>query len=117
MSDDMQRQMEQASLLPERYYLILNHTDEDSFSMTAYDTTTGEVVDVENVPAGMVALNGMIELLENDFERVWDAGMARLSFIALAQSFKFESEEANEVVDKVVDREDNIVKVDFGAKQ
>jgi len=117
MSEDIEKQMEVASLLPEKYYLILNHQDEDSFGMTAYDTTTGDTVDAEHVPAGMVTLNGLIELLENDFDRVWDAGMARLSFISLAQSFKFESDEANESVDKVIDREDNVVKVDFGAKQ
>ena len=62
-------------------------------------------------------LNGMIELMENDFDRVWDAGMARLSFIAMAQSFKPESKEAEEVVDKIVAREDNIVKVNFGETQ
>ena len=117
MTDDLQKKMEAASLLPNRYYLIMNHEDEDSFAMTAYDTTEGDVVDMENVPAGMVALNGLIELLENDFERVWDAGVSRISFAALANSFKFDSDEANEVVDKVIKREDNIVKVNFGEKQ
>ena len=66
MTDDLQRQMEQASLLPDRYYLIMNYQDEDSFSMTAYDTTKEDGIDMENVPAGMVILNGMIELMEND---------------------------------------------------
>ena len=117
MTDDLQRQMEQASLLPGRYYLIMNYQDEDSFSMTAYDTTKEDGIDMESVPAGMVILNGMIELMENDFDRVWDAGVARLSFIAMAQSFKPESEEAEEVVDKIVAREDNIVKVNFGEPQ
>lgn len=117
MSDDIQRQLEAASLLPDRYYLILNESDEDSFSMTAYDTTQGEIIDLEEVPAGMVVLSGMIELMENDFDKVWDAGVARLSFVALAKSFKPESDEADEVVDKVLAREDNIVKVNFGEKQ
>jgi len=116
-NDDLDKKMEQASLLPDRYYLIMSHQDEDSFGMSAYDTTKDDVVDIDNVPAGMVALNGMIELLENDFERVWAAGMARISFTALAQSFKAESEEPDEAIDKVINREDNIVKVDFGAKQ
>ena len=45
--------------------------------------------------------------------------MARLSFVAMANSFKSElnSDKADEVIDKVVAREDNIVKVDFGEKQ
>ena len=117
--DDIKNQMERASLLPDRYYLILNYEDEDSFSMTAYDTTQGDVVDLESVPAGMVILSGIIEMMENDFDRVWDAGMARLSFVAMANSFKSElnSSKADEVIDKVVAREDNIVKVNFGEKQ
>jgi hypothetical protein len=116
MSDDIKKKVEAASLLPDRYYLIMNYEDEDSFSMTAYDTTKGDV-DMENVPAGMVMLSGMIEMMENDFERVWDAGIARLSFIAMAESFKPESKNGEDVVDKIVAREDNIVKVNFGETQ
>jgi len=50
---------------------------------------------------------------------VWDAGMARLSFVAMANSFKKESssEKIDKIIDKVIAREDNIVKVDFGEKQ
>lgn len=123
MSEDLEREMEKASLLKNRFYLILNNTDADSFSMTAYDTTEPDTVDLEDVPAGMVILSGMIEMLENDFERVWDAGMARITFINLAESFRAELEDegdaANlqEVTDKVIEREDNIVKVNFGEKQ
>ena len=116
MSDDIKKKVEAASLLPDRYYLIMNYEDEDSFSMTAYDTTKGDV-DMENVPAGRVMLSGMIEMMENDFERVWDAGIARLSFIAMAESFKPESKNGEDVVDKIVAREDNIVKVNFGETQ
>jgi len=118
--DDINNQVERASLLPNRYYLILNYEDEDSFSMTAYDTTKGNnTLDLESVPAGMIILSGIIEMMENDFDRVWDAGMARLSFVAMANSFRKESnsDKAEEIIDKVVAREDNIVKVDFGEKQ
>ena len=115
--DDINNQVERASLLPNRYYLILNYEDEDSFSMTAYDTTKGNTVDLESVPAGMVILSGIIEMMENDFDRVWDAGIARLSFIAMAESFKPESKNGKEAIDKIVAREDNIVKVNFGETQ
>ena len=117
MTDDIQKKVEAASLLPNRYYLIMNYEDEDSFSMTAYDTTKGNDINMENVPAGMVILSGMIELMENDFERVWDAGVARLSFIAMAESFKPESKEGEDAVNKIITREDNIVKVNFGETQ
>ena len=116
MSDDIKKKVEVASLLPDRYYLIMNYEDEDSFSMTAYDTTKNDF-NIEDVPAGMVMLSGMIELMENDFDRVWDAGIARLSFIAMAESFKPESKNGEEAIDKIVAREDNIVKVNFGETQ
>ena len=118
--EDIEVQMEKASLLKEKYYLILSNSDNDSFGMTAYDTTSGDTVDLDEIPAGMVVLNGMIELLENDFETVWDAGMARLSFISMAQSLTVEfddDEESKSITDKVLAREDNIVKVDFGETQ
>ena len=123
MSEDLEREMEKASLLKNRFYLILNYTDSDTFNMTAYDTTEPDPIDLEDVPAGMVILSGLIELMENDFERVWDAGMARITFVNLAESFRAEfendddAENLQEVTDKVLEREDNIVKVNFGEKQ
>ena len=123
MSEDLEKEMEKATLLPNRFYMILNHEDEDSFSMSAYDTTVGE--DEDELSAGLVVLSGMIELLESDFERVWDAGMARISFASMVKNIqiKFENDEEGdnknlkEVADKVIEREDNIVKVNFGEKQ
>ena len=35
--DDLEMQMEKASLLQDKFYLILSNSDEDSFGMTAYD--------------------------------------------------------------------------------
>ena len=122
-SEDLEREMERASLLKNRFYLILNNTDVDGFNMTAYDTTEPDTIDLEDVPAGMVILSGLIELIENDFERVWNAGMARVTFVNLAESFRAEfendddAENLQEVTDKVLEREDNIVKVNFGEKQ
>ena len=123
MSEDLEKEMEKATLLPNRFYMILNHEDEDSFSMSAYDTTVGE--DEDELSAGLVVLSGMIELLESDFERVWDAGMARISFASMVKNIQieFENDEEGdnknlkEVADKVIEREDNIVKVNFGEKQ
>ena len=36
---ESQIQVEKMTLLPDRYYIILNKVDEDSFTLTAYDTT------------------------------------------------------------------------------
>ena len=43
--------------------------------------------------------------------------MARLSFVAMAHSFKPDTKEAEDAIDKVIKREDNIVKVNFGETQ
>jgi len=113
MSDDTERQLEVASLLSERYYLILNNNDSDSFSMTAYDTTTP--TDSE-IPAGMVVLSGIIELMENNFDAIWDAGVARTNFISMVEGMQidFDDDEVSETTEKVLSRTDNIIKVDFG---
>ena len=38
--------------------------------------------DDEYIPAGAVILSGLVELMESDFERVMQAGLARLAFEA-----------------------------------
>lgn len=119
MTDDFEREMEKASLLKNKFYLILHHSDNDSFNMTAYDTTDGDDINLDDVPAGMVILNGMIELLENDFDKVWDAGMMRLSFISTMQALKLESNDDNivDVADRIAEKNSNIIKVNFGKEQ
>ena len=65
---EMQSSLEQASLLPNRWYLIFKEGEDDEHvSMTAYDTTP-EDEDDEYIPAGVVILSGLVELMESDFE-------------------------------------------------
>jgi len=116
MSEDIEKEMEIASLLQGRYYMILNNNESESFSMAAYDTNVDADED-EDVPAGKIILCGLIELLENDFDRVWDAGMARLSFASLVEGLQIELEDDSSITDKVLAREDNVVKVKFNSEQ
>lgn len=115
MSDaEFEKTLEVASLLPDRYYMVIRQDGEDSFSMSAYDTTKNEEDD-EFIPAGSVILAGLVELLETDFERVMSAGLARISFQELANEIvKNESEEDKRKVERMGD---NILKVDFGREQ
>tara|TARA_E500000305_G_scaffold63211_1_gene50447 strand:+ start:909 stop:1268 length:360 start_codon:yes stop_codon:yes gene_type:complete len=117
-TDEMDRKLEVASLLGGRYYLILNNNDSDSFTMAAYDTNSPED-DEPEVPAGMIILSGIIELMENSFDTIWDAGVARTRFMAAIDNIQIEldDEEVDEAVDKVMSRTGNIVKVDFGKEQ
>lgn len=116
--DEMDRNLEVASLLGGRYYLILNNNDSDSFTMAAYDTNTSSDGEPE-VPAGMVILSGIIELMENHFDTIWDAGVARTKFMAAIDNIQIEldDDEVDEAVEKVLSRTGNIIKVDFGKEQ
>jgi len=109
----IEQDLERASLLPERWYLVFRQGDEDHVTMTAYDTTTEEE-DEEYLPAGSVILSGLVELMENDFERVMQAGLARLQFEAVQDAMV---EETGNKPDVKHDPETNIVKVTFGKTQ
>ena len=86
--------------------------------MAAYDTNSPDD-DEPEVPAGMIILLGIIELMENSFDTIWDAGVARTKFMAAIDNIQIEldDEEVDEAVDKVMSRTGNIVKVDFGKEQ
>ena len=114
MADE--REFENASLLPERWYIIMSRVDDETFNMTDYDTTT--VIEDNNddfMDAGCVAQQGLMELLQNDFDRVMKAGMARIAFYDMADSIMEEVDSADKP--RVLSKEENVVKVDFGKKQ
>ena len=114
-SEDLEMAMERASLLPNRYYIIIRDAEEEGhLKMTAYDTTDEEDEDEEYIPAGAVLLSGMMELMENDFDRVMNAGMARLSFQAAQKSMIEETDEETSV-EHIPGS--NIVKINFGKLQ
>lgn len=117
MTDD--RDYEVGSLLADRWYIILKKTDEESFRMSAYDTTA--IPDDEDyMDAGFVAQQGIVELLENDFDRLIQAGLARISFMEMKETMLNELEEEGvdiDTRDRITGRDENIVKVDFGTKQ
>ncbi len=118
MTDE--RDYEVASLLPERWYIILNKVDDDNFRMTAYDTTRPAPDDEDYIDAGFVAQQGIIELLENDFERLLQAGLARIHFNSMKEDILEELEDEGieiEPSERVTGRDENVVKVDFGTKQ
>lgn len=111
---DFEGTLEAASLLPDRYYIVVRDSEEEgTLKMTAYDTTQEEEDD-EYIPAGAILLAGVMELMENDFERVMNAGMARLAFQA-TQKRMVEDDDDEAAVEHLPNS--NIVKVDFGKLQ
>jgi len=109
MSDDDKKILEKFTLLPNRYYIILEKLSEERFGLSAYDTTKS---DRNKVPcAAEVAQEGLLELLDMDFERVVGAGVARI------EMKKLEDHDSNLVKLKDKLNTDNVIKVDFGEKQ
>tara|TARA_R100001510_G_scaffold39509_1_gene35977 strand:- start:741 stop:1133 length:393 start_codon:yes stop_codon:yes gene_type:complete len=111
--NDMESMLEKASLLQDRWYIVLRQTGEDNINMAAYDTTT-EDEDDEYFSAGTVILSGLVELMESDFDRVMAAGLARLNFEHEKQVIE-ESTGNGANVERFPGK--NIIKVDFGKKQ
>ena len=120
MSFDKDRELEKASLLPGRYYIVMRADEENNFYITAYDTTDEKEETREYLETGEVILNGLMELVENDFERVGHAGLARINFYE-TQEFIMESmsesetEEEKSQIERIPDS--NIIKVKFGREQ
>jgi hypothetical protein len=112
MADE--RELEMASLLPDRCYIILRKIDDDNFSVAAYDTVA-TTEDDEYIDAVEVAVSGIMEILENDFERVVSAGMARIAFHETAETMLQEVDDGGPTITSLPDS--NIVKVDFGTEQ
>ena len=114
MADE--REFEKASLLPERWYIIMSRVDDETFNMTAYDTTTvHEDNNDDFMDAGFVAQQGLMELLQNDFDRVMKAGMARIAFYDMGDSIMEVIDSVDEP--RILSKEENVVMVDFGKKQ
>jgi hypothetical protein len=98
MSDEeKERQIEKLTLLPDRYYIILNKVDEDSFTLTAYDTTG--IHDDKNPCSAAIAQEGLLEMVDIDLNMILKMGLVRIKNRDL------------------VPMEDNVIKVDFGRKQ
>ena len=99
--DDDKKTLEKFTLLPDRYYIILEKTSEDQFTLSAYDTT--KLGNPDDVPcAARVAQEGLLEMLDLNFDRVVKMGIAR---VALRKGLEN------------IGSDSNVIKVDFGAKQ
>ena len=106
MSDD-KKTIERFTLLPNRYYIILEKVDEEQFTLSAYDTT--KVDNPDAVPcAAAVTQEGLLEMLDTNFDHVVGLGVARIEM-------RKGLERDIEIKGKIV--KDNVVKVDFGDKQ
>lgn len=111
---DLHMQMERASLLPGRYYIILRPAEEDTFSMTAYSTSPvdGEI-DEDNFDVASIIQMGIIDLIERNTPELFERGLHVMNERVVAEAIleDDDSERAKAV------KEGNVIKVDFGRKQ
>lgn len=114
---DFESQLELASLLPNRHYIVLKPVDDDNFTLSAYDTTALDEDD-EYFPPAYVVQHGLIAILREQTEYVIEKGMEELAHLHIAEAIE-EYAEPNSNVEKVARRvrEGNVVKVDFGREQ
>jgi hypothetical protein len=101
MSDD-KKTVERFTLLPNRYYIILEKVDEEQFTLSAYDTT--KVDNPDAIPcAAQVVQEGLLESLDRNFDNVVGLGVARM--------------ELSKGLEHQGTPNDNVIKIDFGDKQ
>ena len=114
MTDDVeiQKQVEMMSLLPDRYYIILKPFDEENFTLTAYDTTDKTYEDDSDYNPAMIIQEGIMEVVREDLEDVYDKGAASIKFKLAAETMIEEVEE-----ELKSQHGSNVIKVNFGKKQ
>jgi len=110
--DEIQRQVEIMSLLPDRYYIILKPLDGENFTLTAYDTTDKTYEDDSDYNPAMVIQEGVMETIRENLDDVYDRGAASIKFKIAAENMIEEVEE-----DLKGQFDNNVIKVDFGKKQ
>ena len=110
--NEIQRQVEIMSLLPDRYYIILKPLDGENFTLTAYDTTNKTYEDDSDYNPAMIIQEGVMETIRENLDAVYDKGAASIKFKIAAENMIEEVEE--ELKGQFGN---NVIKVDFGSKQ
>ena len=113
--DEIQKNAEVMSLLPDRYYIILRSTGDNEFTLSAYDTTDKTYEDDEDFTSAMVIQEGVLDLIRFETDDVYDRGVASIQFKLVGKEMMEEAEIEDPKLTKQV--EGNIIKVDFGKLQ
>jgi len=80
-NDEFNQAMEAASLLPDRYYIILRPTGNGEFTLSAYDTTGNTYDDDEDFNPAMLIQEGAIDMIRLHTDELYDQGVASVSFV------------------------------------
>ena len=113
--DEFNQAMEAASLLPDRYYIILRSTGDGEFTLSAYDTTGNEYEDDEDFTPAMLIQEGALDMIRFHTDELYDQGVASVKFRIAGQDMLEEAEVDDPKLVKAV--KDNVIRVDFGTEQ
>ena len=123
MKDYESDEFEQAGLLKNRYYLVLEPLKDEeggitSFSVRAYATspTIVENEGEEIYDPTYVVLQGLLGQLNDDFDTVYEHGLERVTLEAIAEEVpEDEIDPAN--LKRIREIEGNVIEVEFGPLQ
>ena len=113
--EELQKNVEMMSLLPDRYYIILRSTAEDEFTLSAYDTTNKTYENDEDFDSAMVIQEGVLDMVRMHTEELFDRGVASIEFRLAAEEMIEEAGVEDPRITKTV--EGNVVRVNFGTEQ
>ena len=113
--EELQKNVEMMSLLPDRYYIILRSTAENEFTLSAYDTTDKTYENDEDFDSAMVVQEGVLDMVRMHTEELFDRGVASIEFRLAAEEMIEEAEIEDPRITKTV--EGNVVRVNFGTEQ
>jgi hypothetical protein len=113
--EELQKNVEMMSLLPDRYYIILRSTAENEFTLSAYDTTNKTYETDEDFDSAMVMQEGVLDMVRMHTEELFDRGVASIEFRLAAEEMIEEAGVEDPRITKTV--EGNVVRVNFGTEQ
>ena len=123
VDDDKLIALEQAGLLRDRYYIVLEPVededdDEDGFAVRAYATKNYKVEDGDesSLDPTYVVLQGLLGALHEHFDDVYDMGLERITLEALGEVVP-EEDLKPEHKDRIKSMEGNVIMADFGNLQ
>lgn len=113
--EELQKNVEMMSLLPDRYYIILRSTAENEFTLSAYDTTNKTYETDEDFDSAMVIQEGVLDMVRMHTEELFDRGVASIEFRLAAEEMIEEAGVEDPRITKTI--EGNVVRVNFGTEQ
>tara|TARA_R100000388_G_scaffold72424_1_gene52529 strand:- start:1476 stop:1826 length:351 start_codon:yes stop_codon:yes gene_type:complete len=114
-NDEINQVMEAATLLPDRYYIILRSTGDGEFTLSAYDTTGKKYESDDDLNTAMIIQEGALDMIRYNTDELYDHGVSTVKFRMTGQEMVDEEDDEDPKVIEAI--KDNVIRVDFGSEQ